>query len=132
MSPIRHAILEAAREFNAGRFFEAHEAIEEVLDDTPDALWELHLGLIRIAVGYHKVSQGLWSGAERMLMRGLETMEAYPDTAGEVELAQLRARARRDAESLRRGRYAEVDLVNDPPRLQPTAARRSRAPDGAR
>ena len=38
MSVVRRAILEAAREFNAGRFFEAHEAIEEVLDDTPDGL----------------------------------------------------------------------------------------------
>ena len=124
MSVVRRAILEAAREFNAGRFFEAHEAIEEVLDDTPDDLWELHLGLIRIAVGYHKASQGLWSGAARMLRRGLETMEQYPDVAGEVQLADLRARAARDAESLRRGRYADVDLVEDPPRLQPLPARR--------
>lgn len=125
MSPVRRAILEAAREFNAGRFFEAHEAIEEVLDDTPDELWELHLGLIRIAVGYHKASQGLWSGAARMLARGLETMEAYPDTAGEVQLAELRGRAARDAEALRRGRYSDVDLVGNPPRLQPLPARRS-------
>jgi cytochrome c-type biogenesis protein CcmH/NrfG len=36
-SPIdpRAALLAAAREFNSGRYFEAHEALEEALDDLP-------------------------------------------------------------------------------------------------
>lgn len=122
--PVRAAVLRAAREFNAGNYFEAHEEIEEVLDDTPDELWDLHLGLIRVAVGYHKTSQRLDSGAARMLRRGLETMEAYPEVAGGIHLTPLRARAIRDIALLEQGRGGEVDLAKSPPRLQPMPQQR--------
>ena len=64
---IRNALLTGAREFNSGRYFEAHEMLEESLDDLPDAIWDLFVGLIQIAVGYHKITQNLPSGAAGML-----------------------------------------------------------------
>ena len=69
--PVRGVLLTAAREFNSGRWFEAHEALEEALEDAPDDAWPLLLGLIQVSVGYHKASQGLRSGAIRMLGLGL-------------------------------------------------------------
>ena len=128
-NPVRAAVLRAAREFNAGNYFEAHEEIEEILDDTPGELWDLHLGLIRVAVGYHKTSQRLDSGAAHMLRRGLETMEAYPEIAGGIHLAPLRQRAIHDIALLEAGRGAEVDLQNSPPRLQPARQSAGRPPD---
>src|SRR5512134_2941884 len=64
---LRRLLVDAAREFNAGRYFEAHEVIEDGLEQVPDDLWELCIGLIQIAVGYHKTTQGLWRGAAKML-----------------------------------------------------------------
>src|SRR5690606_26855285 len=95
MTPVREALVRAARELNAGRPFEAHEALEEALDDVPDELWELFLGLIQVAVGYHKLDQELWSGAVRMLGLGLAKLEPLPADAGGVKLETLRARVRR-------------------------------------
>lgn len=118
-TPERSAILAAAREFNGGRYFEAHEALEEALEELPDELWELFLGLIQVAVGYHKATQELWSGAERMLRIGLEKLEPLPDRFGGVALGDLRARAAADQAALARGRFDRERFRTDPPRFRP-------------
>jgi predicted metal-dependent hydrolase len=121
--PLRRTLLAAASHFNAGRYFEAHEAIEEGLDDVPDELWELFIGLIQVAVGYHKVKQELWSGAERMLALGLAKLEPFAANAGDLNLDPLRARVRDDLARLREGNFDGDAFRRAPPRLQPFAFR---------
>jgi predicted metal-dependent hydrolase len=81
MSGTRRVLLAAAREFNSRRFFEAHEVLEDGLEEIDEADWDLVLGLIQIAVGYHKASQGLWSGSLLMLGKGLDKVGSYPPEA---------------------------------------------------
>lgn len=121
---LRRWILAAARELNAGRYFEAHEALEERLDDVPDAHWPLFLGVIQIAVGYHKLASGN-DGAPRMLEIGLEKIAPIPDDVLGIDLGALRARATLDLARLRRGDAAAAlaALTQDPPRLLPVAPR---------
>ncbi|HEY8516270.1 MAG TPA: DUF309 domain-containing protein [Candidatus Binatia bacterium] len=111
-------VLDAAREFNAGRFFEAHEVLEEALDDVPDALWPLFLGLIQVAVGYHKLAHG-YDGAARMLELGLVKLADLPDDALGIALGALRARAASDLARLQAGQGDAIDLRATPPRLLP-------------
>jgi predicted metal-dependent hydrolase len=118
---LRPLMLQAAREFNSGRYFEAHEVLEEGLDDVPDELWNLCIGLIQIAVGYHKTTQGLWSGAAKMLGLGLGKVEAYAADAGGLNLEPLRRRVRSDIALLVDGQYDVEVAAKDPPRLQPLA-----------
>lgn len=108
----------AAREFNAGRFFEAHEELEERLDDLPDDLWQLFLGLIQIAVGYHKLASG-HPGAARMLGLGLEKIAECPGDAAGVDLASLRERAAADRRALLDGTFDPEAFRTSPPRLLP-------------
>lgn len=117
----RSAIIDAAREFNAGRYFEAHEVLEAGLDDVPDDLWELFTGLIQIAVGYHKTTQQLWSGALRMLDSGLQKTAPFAGDAGGINLAALRDRVRADIDTIRSGTFDAETFVRQPPRLQPLA-----------
>jgi predicted metal-dependent hydrolase len=82
--------------FNAGRFFEAHEAFEELLDDVEeDERWDLLVALIQVAVGYHKWTSG-HPGAARMLGLGLEKLAAFPDVAWGIDVGALRARVAED------------------------------------
>ena len=118
-APLPRLIIAAAREFNSGRYFEAHEVLEEGLEAVPDAMWELVVGLIQIAVGYHKVSQQLWSGAARMLERGLAKIEPFPATAAGVNLEGVRSRVRADIQHLRSGSFDVPAFRRRPPRLQP-------------
>ena len=112
-------IIDAARAFNAGQYFEAHEILEDALDGVPDGLWDLYIGLIQIAVGYHKVTRQLWTGATRMLQIGLEKIAAYPAGAGGVNLEPLRARVQADIDRLSAGRFDREAFTRRPPRLQP-------------
>jgi len=115
---VRAALLHAAREFNRGRYFEAHESLEEALDSIPEDVWDLFVGLIQIAVGYHKAAQGLHRAAAGMLGRGLEKIAPFPSDAAGLDLGRLRARCAADADALRAGRLAPDDLRRDPPRLR--------------
>ena len=117
MTSVRSLLIRAAREFNAGRYFEAHEALEEGLDEVPDDLWHLITGLIQIAVGYHKVTQSLWSGAVKMLESGLEKTGPFAADAAGLNLAALRRRVRRDIAALRNGNRGAGTFTDPPPRL---------------
>ena len=84
--------LEGVRRFNAGEFFEAHEAFEDCLDAVDsDERWDLLVALIQVAVGYHKLASG-HPGADRMLGLGLEKLAAFPDVAWGVDVGALRRR----------------------------------------
>jgi predicted metal-dependent hydrolase len=106
------AFEEGVQHFNAGAFFEAHESFEECLDAVEsDERWELVLGLIQIAVGYHKLVAG-HPGAERMLALGVEKLAAFPDDAFGLAIGRLRRRAAAD-----RNRDRDAVLAI-PPRLE--------------
>ena len=122
---LRRLLLAAARELNAGRYFEAHEELEERLDDVPDAWWPLFLGLIQVAVGYHKLASSN-DGAARMLGLGLEKLAPVADDALGIDVGALRRRASLDRERLERrdADGARAGLASDPPRLLPVAATR--------
>ena len=53
--PYHPALLRSIKDFNSGLYFEAHEHLEEALDGVEGNadVWELYVGLIQIAVGYH-------------------------------------------------------------------------------
>jgi predicted metal-dependent hydrolase len=116
---VRRLIIEAAREFNAGRYFEAHEVLEDGLEVVPEELWALFVGLIQIAVGYHKVTQELRRGARQMLERGFKKIAAFPPQAAALNLGALRQRVHADIENLRSGTFDANVFVRQPPRLQP-------------
>jgi len=104
--------LEGVRRFNAGEFFEAHEAFEECLDEVEDdERWALLLGLIQVSVGYHKHSAG-HPGAERMLKLGAAKLAPLPDVAWTVQVGALRQRVASDLEALARG-----DAITPTPRI---------------
>lgn len=119
---VRSVMLRAAREFNAGRYFEAHEVLEDGLEEIPEPLWDLFVGLVQIAVGYHKATQQLWPGAARMLEMGLEKAQAFPADAAGMNLEALRRRVRADIEALRGRQFDAREFTRLPPRIQPLNA----------
>ena len=109
------ALLRFIKDFNSGRYFEAHEHLEEALDEVEEipAAWELSIGLIQIAVGYHKCASG-YPGGEKMLGLGLAKVSSLPNVCNGVRLEELRQRLREDLADMQgvKGR-----LQKDPPRI---------------
>jgi len=98
------AFAQGVRRFNAGDFFAAHEAFEELLDEVEgDGRWELLVALIQIAVGYHKCASG-HPGGERMLGLGAEKLAPFPPVAWGVDVDALRRRVAEDVTLLKDGK----------------------------
>ena len=111
------AFADAVALFNAGRFFEAHEAFEDLLDDVEeDRRWDLLIALIQVAVGYHKLASG-HPGSARMLGLGLEKLAAFEDHAWGVDLAALRRRVADDVAASSASDAGVSRLGADPPRI---------------
>lgn len=108
---------EGVRRFNAGEYFEAHEAFEELLEAVEeDGRWDLLVALVQVAVGYHKCASG-HPGAERMLRLGGEKLNAFPGIAWGVDVRALRDRVTADVGALATGGDLDARLAATPPTI---------------
>jgi len=78
------------RLFNAARFFEAHEALEDVWRVAPAPERNFLQGLIQIAVALHHHSKGNIVGCRSLLQRGLGNLAPYPERYFGLELGCFR------------------------------------------
>ena len=87
-------LLEGARRFNAGLFFEAHEAWEEVWLDSVRELRAFYQGLIQVAAAFVHLRRNEYPGTVRLLHEGLRKLEAYPASMLGVNLQALTTASR--------------------------------------
>ena len=75
--------------FNRGRYFEAHEALEEAWRASPPEHKQCMQGLVQAAVGMHHFGHGNMTGARGVLARAVRNIEPYaPERLG-LTLAPL-------------------------------------------
>lgn len=79
--------------FNSARFFDAHEALEDVWREAPrQSPLRRHLqGLVQLAVAFHHQSTGNHIGARSVLKRGLRNLEGAEASLPELDLVKLRS-----------------------------------------
>lgn len=63
--------------YHAGRFFEAHEVLEELWRAAKGPQRLFLQALIHFAVGLHHAREGNFAGAERQLRKGLRKLAGY-------------------------------------------------------
>jgi predicted metal-dependent hydrolase len=115
--------LERGRQlFNAGRYFEAHEAWEEAWLVEKGDLRLLLQGLIQIAAGCLKSGEGNASGCARLLAAGLEKLDVVAPRFGIAgfarEVADTQARALR----WQRGQAPDAGSIPVLPPIDPSPA----------
>ena len=103
--------------FDAGAFFEAHEAWEERWRIETDAKSRLCLqGLIQVAAAFHKLAViGAPDAASRLLARGLAKLDACPASTLDPKMGAFREGLRACARGLATGRFDRAHI----PRLIP-------------
>ena len=62
-SPLHRQAAEGLRLFNAGKYFEAHEALEDAWNAEKGKVRELYRGILQIAVVYLHVTRRNYRGA---------------------------------------------------------------------
>jgi len=73
-------------QFNAGRFFVAHEVWEALWNELVGPEKTLLRGLVQVAAGYAKVESGIAGGALKLLSRGVEHVRPFLPAAMGLDL----------------------------------------------
>ena len=106
MSDCRGILHPQAREglllFNAGKYFEAHEALEDAWNAEEDDARNLYRGILQIAVTYLHITRGNYSGALKVYQRSKKWLDGLPDVCKGVQIGELRFDAEKVIEDLQR------------------------------
>jgi uncharacterized protein len=88
----------------AGRWFDAHEALEDEWRGAPQAERDFLQGLVHVTVAWHHAANGNQPGASRQLEKAARRLGPYAPEHREVDvtqvLGQVEAAAARVAEGL--------------------------------
>jgi predicted metal-dependent hydrolase len=89
-APLHPAALSGLALFNAGEYFEAHEALESAWRDETGPIRELYQGILQVAVTYLHIQRGNYRGALKVSARCQPKLADWPDECRGVAVAQLR------------------------------------------
>lgn len=104
-------------EFNRGCYFECHDTLEDLWNETrgPDRLFIQ--GLIQISVGFYHFLNQNYKGAASQFTRGLDKLDKYRPAHRGIELDKFTRSVLRWlalAEGGLRGEQIEVDITTIP------------------
>ncbi len=88
--------IQGLRLFNAGRYFEAHEALEDAWNAESGKVRDLYRGILQIAVAYLHILRGNYNGAVKVHERSQKWMQDWPEVCRGIQVGQLR----RDAQAV--------------------------------
>ena len=97
-APLHPQAAEGLRLFNAGEYFEAHEALEIAWNEEKGRVRDLYRGILQIAVTYLHITRGNYNGAVKVYGRSQRWMKDWPAVCRGIQVETLR----RDAESVMR------------------------------
>lgn len=103
---------EGLRLFNAGEYFEAHEALEDAWNAEEGDAKKLYRGILQVAVTYLHITRGNYNGAVKVYERSQKWLNGLPDICKGVRVRQLRNNAERAIKEVQRlgaERIAEFD-----------------------
>jgi predicted metal-dependent hydrolase len=75
--------------FNNEKFFDAHEALEDVWRAAPPENKKFLQGLIQVAVAFHHYSTGNRVGMRSVLERAIRNLAEPPGSFGQIQLTVL-------------------------------------------
>lgn len=104
------------RLFNAGDYFEAHEALEDAWNAESGDAKRLYRGILQVAVTYLHITRGNYDGAVKVHGRSKKWLDGLPDICRGIQVGRLRLDAEeviRQVQSLgpeRSGEYVSIPL----------------------
>ena len=97
--------------FNCGRFFEAHEAWEDLWRQESGGRKLFYQGLVQAAVALHHLSKSNRVGAQAQLEKSISKLDQYASDEAGLDVVRLRRELRQVLERLEVAATAEVRIV---------------------
>ena len=88
-APLHPEALRGIALFNAGEYFEAHEALENAWRAEPGPIRDLYQGILQIAVTYLHIQRRNYGGAMKVSARCKLKLDKWPATCRGVDVAAL-------------------------------------------
>jgi hypothetical protein len=104
---------EGLRLFNAGEYFEAHEALEDAWNAERGEVRNLYRGILQIAVVYLHITRGNYDGAIKVYTRSQKWIQDWPNSCRGIQVEELRQNAKivmKEVERLGRENISQFDL----------------------
>jgi len=95
-APLHPQAAEGLRLFNAGRYFESHEALEAAWNEEAGPVRDLYRGVLQIAVVYLHITRRNFNGAVKVYGRSQKWLKAWPALCRGIYVEELR----RDAQAV--------------------------------
>ena len=95
-APLHPQAAEGLRLMNAGKYFEAHEALEEAWNEEKGSVRELYRGILQIAVVYLHITRRNYNGAVKVYGRSQKWLKDWPSICRGIQVGELR----KDAEAV--------------------------------
>ena len=92
-APPHPEAVEGIRLFNAGEYFEAHEALETAWNAEPGKVRDLYKGILQIAVIYLHITRGNYAGAVKVYARSQKWMKDWAPLCRGIHVEELRRNA---------------------------------------
>jgi uncharacterized protein len=93
-APLHPQAVEGLRLFNAGEYFEAHEALEAAWNEEKGPVRELYRGVLQIAVVYLHITRRNYNGAIKVYDRSQKWLKDWPAICRGVFVEELRRDAK--------------------------------------
>jgi predicted metal-dependent hydrolase len=93
-APLHPQAVEGLRLFNAGEYFEAHEALEIAWNEEMGKVRDLYRGILQIAVVYLHITRGNYNGAVKVYGRSQKWMRDWPEECRGIQVEELRQDAK--------------------------------------
>jgi len=106
--PLPPQAVEGFRLFNAGEYFEAHEALEEAWKAETGEIRNLYRGILQIAVVYLHITRGNYNGALKVHARSQKWLKDWPPVCRGVHVEELKENAENAIREVRRLGEAEI------------------------
>jgi uncharacterized protein len=88
--PLHPEALHGLRLFNAGEYFEAHEALENAWREERGPIRNVYRGILQIGVGYYHILRGNYTGARKMFQRCRQWLDPFPSDCRGINIDGLR------------------------------------------
>ena len=92
-APLHPQAAEGIRLFNAGEYFEAHEALENAWNAEAGKVRDLYRGILQIAVVYLHITRGNYAGAVKVYARSQKWLKGWSDVCRGIQVEELRQNA---------------------------------------
>ncbi len=95
-APLHPQAVQGLRLFNAGKYFESHEALEAAWNEETGPVRDLYRGILQIAVVYLHITRRNYNGAVKVYGRSQKWLKDWPAICRGIFVEELR----RDAEAV--------------------------------